>query len=68
MDKTTIKRIDGKIQIVELQEVVKEEYSIEQLKQELEAINSEIKNFDLIQERRMTTLLDRKEKLEGLLI
>lgn len=68
MDKITIKRIDGKIQIVELQEVVKEEYSIEQLKQELEAINSEIKNFDLIQERRMTTLLDRKEKIEGLLI
>ena len=45
----TILRTGDKIKVVEMQEVVKEEYSRDELKQELEAINSEIKNFDLIQ-------------------
>jgi len=63
----TIIRTEDKIQIVEMQEVVKEEFSIDELKQELKAINSEIKNFDLIQERRMNTLLERKNRLETLL-
>ena len=63
----TITRTGDKIKVVEMQEVVKEEYSRDELKQELEAINSEIKNFDLIQERRMETLLARKQKIKTLL-
>lgn len=63
----TITRTGDKIKVVEMQEVVKEEYSRDELKQELEAINSEIKNFDLIQERRMETLLARKQKIKALL-
>ncbi len=63
----TILRTGDKIKVVEMQEVVKEEYSRDELKQELEAINSEIKNFDLIQERRMETLLARKQKIKALL-
>ncbi len=63
----TILRTGDKIKVVEMQEVVKEEYSRDELKQELEAINSEIKNFDLIQERRMETLLARKQKIKTLL-
>ena len=63
----TITRTGDKIKVLEMQEVVKEEYSRDELKQELEAINSEIKNFDLIQERRMETLLARKQKIKTLL-
>lgn len=63
----TILRTGDKIKVVEMQEVVKEEYSRDELKQELEAINSEIKNFEIIQERRMETLLARKQKIKTLL-
>jgi len=63
----TILRTGDKIKVVEMQEVVKEEYSIDELKQELESINSEIKNFEIIQERRMETLLARKQKIKTLL-
>ena len=63
----TILRTGDKIKVVEMQEVVKEEYSRDELKQELEAINSEIKNFEIIQERRMETLLARKQKIKALL-
>lgn len=63
----TILRTGDSIKVVEMQEVVKEEYSRDELKQELEAINSEIKNFEIIQERRMETLLARKQKIKTLL-
>ena len=63
----TITRTGDKIKVLEMQEVVKEEYSRDELKQELEAINSEKKNFNLIQERRMETLLARKQKIKTLL-
>jgi hypothetical protein len=63
----TILRTGDSIKVVEMQEVVKEEYSRDELKQELEAINSEIKNFEIIQERRMETLLARKQKIKALL-
>ena len=63
----TILRTGDKIKVVEMQEVVKEEYSRDELKQELEAINSEIKNFEIIQQNRMETLLARKQKIKTLL-
>jgi hypothetical protein len=63
----TILRTGDKIQVLETQEVVKEEYSRDELKQELEAINSEIKNFEIIQQNRMNTLLARKQKIKALL-
>ena len=63
----TILRTGDKIKVVEMQEVVKEEYSRDELKQELEAINSEIKNFEIIQERRMETFLARQQKIKALL-
>ena len=63
---TIIPTEDG-VKVVEMKEVVKEEYTMEQLQQELEAIESEIKNYDIIVERRLEALKARKQRIEELI-
>lgn len=52
---------------METREVVKEEYKREELQAELEAVNSEIKNYDTIVARRLEYLTSRKARLQTLL-
>lgn len=63
---TIIKTADS-IKVVEMQEVVKEEYKRDELKAELEAVDSEIKNYDTIVARRLEYLNARKLRLQTLL-
>lgn len=63
---TIIKEGDT-IKVLETKEVVKEEYKREELQAELEAVNSEIKNYDTIIERRLEYLTARKARLQILL-
>jgi len=63
---TIIKEGDT-IKVLETKEVVKEEYKREELQAELEAVNSEIKNYDTIVERRLEYLTARKARLQTLL-
>ena len=63
---TIIKTADS-VKVVEMQEVVKEEYKREELEAELEAVNSEIKNYDTIVANRLEYLNDRKLRLQTLL-
>jgi len=63
---TIIKEGDT-IKVLETKEVVKEEYKREELQAELEAVNSEIKNYDTIVELRLEYLTSRKARLQTLL-
>ncbi len=63
----TIISTEEKVKVVEMQEVVKEEYSVDELKQELESINSEIKNYETIVANRLEFITSRKARLEELL-
>ncbi len=63
----TIVKEGDTIKVLETKEVVKEEYKREELQAELEAVNSEIKNYDTIIERRLEYLTARKARLQILL-
>jgi len=63
---TIIKTADS-IKVVEMQEVVKEEYKRDELEAELEAVLSEIKNYDIIVANRLGYLNARKLRLQTLL-
>lgn len=56
-------KTDTGIKIVEMQPVVQKEYTNEEIRNELEAVTSEIKNFDVICENRRTYLENRLVEL-----
>lgn len=63
----TIIKDGDTIKVMETREVVKEEYKRDELKAELEAVMSEIKNYDTIVANRLQYLRDRKDRLQELL-
>lgn len=55
----TIQVADGIVKVLRTQEVVVEEYTTEQLDNEIKSLNDEITNFQVIQDRRLTYITDR---------